>query len=364
MMWRTDKAQRRDEMLLVAFAERLCADAAVVEVRPEFRSSLRSMLLTEAPATLTAPPSTATALKPSHRLRTGRRRMALATGLVSAILGLAGMVTASASALPGEALYPVKRTAERAELTFHRAPVERGEFHLELADRRLDEATRLLDRGPAYTELGVGVLEEFDQQAAAGSDALIKAYRDDNSRASIVTLNRFSAKAMRQLNALQSKLVDVTLPQVAQARERLSQIATMAARLCPDCDGNTVASAASDSSPATTKPKPPRTTATSPVSSGRVARTGVNNTSGGNRDESDDESDHSDDNDSSDVTPLDPVLPKPPALDEVKPPAVELRDTSQGQNAVLDIVDGVDDAIDIPSLDGEGELLNLDEDDD
>ena len=74
-------------------------------------------------------------------------RWALAASLVLGFaLGGAGVVAASGNSLPGEALYPVKRANEAAQL-FFTPPSERATFHTLLAQRRLNEITRLSQRG-------------------------------------------------------------------------------------------------------------------------------------------------------------------------------------------------------------------------
>jgi len=70
-----------------------------------------------------------------------------AIGLVLALLAATGMASASKSALPGDALYPVKTCVEgvRHALTF--GDTRQAQLHLELAGERLEEAASLLLQG-------------------------------------------------------------------------------------------------------------------------------------------------------------------------------------------------------------------------
>ncbi len=88
------------------------------------------------------------------------RRSRHATGLLSrvavirvaftlvAIMTLAtSVVTASAQALPNDALYPVKRTIEQARLALAADNVHSGDLRLTFAAERLEEVKRLIDMG-------------------------------------------------------------------------------------------------------------------------------------------------------------------------------------------------------------------------
>ena len=74
--------------------------------------------------------------------------MAVASAAVL-IGGTAGMATAAQHSLPGEALYPVKRGIEKAELGLSMSSAGRGRDLLHQASDRLDEAQGLVDQGSA-----------------------------------------------------------------------------------------------------------------------------------------------------------------------------------------------------------------------
>jgi hypothetical protein len=238
MMWRSRRPGTRDEALLVALAERLRRVARSVEPRADFRSSLRTTLVMEASTALTDAPAQSSAAHPARFARViPRRRMTIAAAFVATALGLGSMASASASALPGETLYPVKRATEQVELTFHRGLADRGAFRLELAERRLEEARALSERGPEFADLAEESVRAFEEAAAAGTADLVAAFREDNARNSLVVLNRFTARTDEALNALGSQLPTGAASAVDDARDRLETIDSRSEQLCPTCGG-------------------------------------------------------------------------------------------------------------------------------
>ena len=69
-----------------------------------------------------------------------RRRLVGLTAAAVAAVGSVGMITTSATAVPGDVLYPVKRGVESVQLALHRGDTSRGEFQLDQARERLAEA--------------------------------------------------------------------------------------------------------------------------------------------------------------------------------------------------------------------------------
>lgn len=74
-----------------------------------------------------------------------RAAYALATALLALLLLGGGLALASAGSLPGEPLYSLKRTSEQVALTL--LPGQEPTLRLEFAERRLQEAEALLQRG-------------------------------------------------------------------------------------------------------------------------------------------------------------------------------------------------------------------------
>jgi hypothetical protein len=236
MIWPGRRA-RRDEALLAAVARRLRDAARSVEPSAEFRSSLRTFLMMDAATSLVRDPSRPGVPPPPSTRARPRRRMIIATAFVGTALGLGGVSSASASALPGDTLYPVKRATEQVELSFHRDLADRGAFQLELAERRLDEARQLSERGPGSADLAAETVRDFEKTAAAGTANLMAAYRQDHSRSSIVALNQFTARTGDLLESLESRLPGEATAAVDDARDRLEAIDNRTGELCPSCGG-------------------------------------------------------------------------------------------------------------------------------
>jgi hypothetical protein len=236
---RRHRAPWDDEVaLLVACAEQLC-EAAVVEPSAEFRSALRTQLMTEA-ATVLAPADTRTVRPHRPPLRTPsfgfRRRLAGATAALVTAGGFVGLVGASAEALPGEMLYPVKRSVENVELAFHKDDPARGEYRLSQASERLAEARLLIDDGsPRSSEHVAGVLDDFANQAKDGSGALFRSYERSGSQDSITQVNDFSAAAAADLAQISGKVPIGADHSFQVAASTVNELVTQASRLCTAC---------------------------------------------------------------------------------------------------------------------------------
>ena len=233
-MWRSRRQGIDDEALLVALAERLRRMAGAVNPRAEFQSSLRTSLTMEASTALVPDPAPAGTSTVRTVRVLPRGRMAVATAVVGAALGLGGMASASASALPGDSLYPIKRVTEQVELAFHRDLADRGAFKLELAERRLDEARELSKRGSDYSDLAAESLREFEEAATDGTADLVAAFRAGNG-ASMALLSGFAARTDARLDALASDLPPGSTDVVDSARESLQAIDSRTEQLCPTC---------------------------------------------------------------------------------------------------------------------------------
>lgn len=162
---------------LVQVGRRLSEMPIKVEGQQEFRDGLRAMLLATAEregigATAKEPePTSRTTLRSLRRpagsrpavSRRTRTRGAIVVGLAAGTLALSGMSAASGDAIPGDALYSVKRSTEKAQLALAGSDVSRGQLYLEFARTRLDEAHAVKD--PA----GLGaVLEDMDNETLEG----------------------------------------------------------------------------------------------------------------------------------------------------------------------------------------------------
>ncbi len=209
-------------------------------MRPEFATDLRARLLDAAPAALAETThdrgrdATLVRFPVSPRRRTASAAAAACLVVASGV----GVAAASQSALPGDALYPLKRGIERAELRFAGSAAARGGEYLDQASTRLSEATDL-SRGhsgdPTTPALVIKTLTDFIQESNAGGDALLSAYNEDHSAGSIARLRDFTAQSARELEALTNAVPEDAAQVLADAASTVSRIDQQAEAACPQC---------------------------------------------------------------------------------------------------------------------------------
>lgn len=82
--------------------------------------------------------------------------------LIILLSGTGGMVGLSQSALPGDGLYPIKRTSEQVAYSFTFRDVDRVSVSAAYAERRLDEAEALIEKED-YEDIA-STIQVFEQQ--------------------------------------------------------------------------------------------------------------------------------------------------------------------------------------------------------
>jgi hypothetical protein len=186
-----------------------------VEPDPIFRSDLRTMLLAAAErdgigiTAVTAPAdarpnrrrSAGTLAAPGRRGRLTRKlrtRGAIIVVVAAGTLALSGISTASGDALPGDPLYGVKRSTERAQLALASSDVSRGLLHLEFARTRVAEAAAVR-QNPADL---VAVLNDMDAETRQGVNLLNTAAVQRRDPAPLDAVNRFVEHQQRRVVAL------------------------------------------------------------------------------------------------------------------------------------------------------------------
>ena len=132
--------------------------------RAHFRAELREQLVAVAPRLVAegpaeqlqrAPEAAATAAeRPSRarhvpQLHLGRRVRFVVAALTVLTVALTGVVWLSRSALPGDALYGIKRASENAQLSLTSGKVSRAKELLSFAKTRADEVSSLLGNASA-----------------------------------------------------------------------------------------------------------------------------------------------------------------------------------------------------------------------
>ena len=215
---------------LVALARAL----APVEHTPDdaFRAALRDRLVTEAAARVPAPVVPAARARPSA---SSRLRQLVATVAVASVVAGVGAAAASTRALPGDALYGLKRQIESAQLALARGDLGHGRELLEQADARLTEAERMTagEHGsdPA-TRARVGrALREMAADVTAGAADLTEAYQETGDGQAMILLDRFVLDQRERLQDLLGLLDPSLRPLARTLVDQLAQLDAQAAAL-------------------------------------------------------------------------------------------------------------------------------------
>ena len=213
---------------LVTVGTRLSTTRPAVHVDSDFRVGLRAMLLAKAErdgigtmATLAEPePETRLGVaEPDRGLgrlagssRRLRARTAIIAGVAAGAMAVSGISAASENASPGDALYGVKRSTERAQLAMAGSGTARGQLSLDFARTRLAEAAAMpgdsrafgnvLDDMDADTRQGVKLLtgDAVGQSDPAPLDA-VDAFVDDQRSAFTPVLGRLSPVNLERAHA-------------------------------------------------------------------------------------------------------------------------------------------------------------------
>ncbi|MDQ1643061.1 MAG: hypothetical protein QOJ90_2412 [Actinomycetota bacterium] len=203
---------------------------APLEPASDFRSELRARLVAEteravAPLVVPQPRTggTATARPP-------RMRQAVAALVATTLVGGVGVAAASTRAVPGDALYGLKRGIESAELSLARSDMSRGRELLEQADHRLSEAEALAASGSADEATTRGhiraALEDLDTTLRAGADALNRSYRDTGDAAALTVLDGVVTGQRQRVDALIARLARLD-PPATGLRDQAEEIAAL-----------------------------------------------------------------------------------------------------------------------------------------
>jgi len=155
---------------------------------------------------------------------------------------LAGTAVASADAMPDDARYPVKLTAEHLRLTLAVAPADRAAVELSLAEHRLSEAEQLAAEG-----------RESDALVATSAYAAHLA----SAAAELSEVDALAPRAIALLTQLEARLIEQRT-RAAQTAERLMSdprtalagVVLSAIATAPEGRGPTTASRIADSASA------------------------------------------------------------------------------------------------------------------
>ncbi|MFD6608983.1 DUF5667 domain-containing protein [Micromonospora chalcea] len=189
---------------LVEVSRRLTAEGPDVEPRAEFRTGLRAMLVATAEREgIGAPAKPATtgvrgALLPAITGRRARARGAILVGVAAGAIALSGISAASENALPGDALYGMKRSTERAQLALASSDISRGQLFLDFARTRLDEAASVHGDQLGFS----AVLDDMDADTRQGVRLLTNVAAQRSDPAALDAVDTFLAGQRRVVSGL------------------------------------------------------------------------------------------------------------------------------------------------------------------
>jgi len=141
------------------------SDAALNRIEARLRAKTAEMPRVQ-PRRITAP----------RRWYVSRLLRYAAAACLALILALGGVAQASADSLPGDQLYPVKRAIEGVRLALVSDENEPS-LRITLAERRLDEFERLLERRDVHT----GTLQDATREMSRALDLLAAGHGDQTA---------------------------------------------------------------------------------------------------------------------------------------------------------------------------------------
>ncbi|MDX6325601.1 MAG: hypothetical protein QOK15_1955, partial [Nocardioidaceae bacterium] len=201
---------------------------------PDFSSALRERLLAEADQLLVQD-AAPTPLR--RQTRAHERRLAIAASAFVLVGGSAGLAAGAQNALPGDALYPVKRGLESAHTGLSLNRVDKGRDLLGQADNRLAEVQGLLadDSGALDLTQVTATIHDFGQQAQQGSQLLLDSYAQSQDSGIIVDVRRFAAGGLTALQDLTRNAPAQAQPLLARAALVVEEIDREAVQSCASC---------------------------------------------------------------------------------------------------------------------------------
>jgi hypothetical protein len=145
--------------------------------------------------------------------------------------GGAGVAAAAEGSLPGDALYPVKRGIESAQVSLNSSDAGKGHDLISQAGTRLDEIDSLMSDGNSTSRIS-DTLAAYERSASSGADLLFVAYQRGGSTNDLVTLRSAFSRQLDQLQQLAGQAPPTAQPSFASATALLSDLDQQARVLC------------------------------------------------------------------------------------------------------------------------------------
>nr|WP_232050413.1 DUF5667 domain-containing protein [Actinoplanes sp. OR16] len=236
---------------LVAIGNRLGGARPGAPVDSEFRVGLRAMLVATAErdgigqgAVNDAEPAAGIG-DGARRSFFGRRiraRGAIVIGVAAGAMAVSGISAASESASPGDALYGVKRSTERAQLAIAGSDVSRGQLSLDFARNRLAEAVAMDGEDPAFRT----VLDDMDADTRKGVRLLNTSAVSNQDTKPLTTLDGFVTTQRKAFQPAVGKLSPANRDRAAASLALLQDVAERTDQLRTGLDCQKITPSGSD----------------------------------------------------------------------------------------------------------------------
>jgi hypothetical protein len=217
--------------------------SAVPTADAAFVATLRDRLMAEA-ARMPAPsPGAAKAAAARHAAsRTtpvvvvvGRGLPRLLAGAAASVLLVGGVVgVASRTAVPGQALYPVKGWLDGVAVRLADNDLERGQTYLSQAQGHVSDARTLSEGSRQVTDVDTALTAAADS-VRKGRQALDTSYASTGNPQALLAMRDFTARTLPQLEALRTEVPAESLPQLAVLESLLRDTEQITARRLAAC---------------------------------------------------------------------------------------------------------------------------------
>jgi hypothetical protein len=232
------RGQADDQLAeLVSIGHTLAAvrPAVRVDVDAEFRTGLRAMLVATAErdgigdtAVSETAPGVHAAVRESHRrsllgvgsARRIRARGAIVIGVAVGAVAVSGLSSASENSGPGDALYGVKRSTERAQLALAGSDVTRGQLSLDFARTRLAEAAAMDGDNTDFPD----VLADMDNDTTQGVRLLTTSAVSRTDKTPLTTVDTFVSGQRKVIGPIIDKLTPGNRERALQSMTLLDDI--------------------------------------------------------------------------------------------------------------------------------------------
>jgi hypothetical protein len=154
--------------------------------------------------------------------RSTRTKVAVLVGVAVGTLALSGISAASGDAMPGDALYGVKRSQEHAEMALAGSAEAKAKLELDFAGIRLGEAQAIRANSHDLN----ATLGDMDDETSDGVKLLFKQAVNEHSTAPLDTVDAFLARQLTGLGTLRDGVVgnDAQRTLASESRINLFQL--------------------------------------------------------------------------------------------------------------------------------------------